>query len=84
METRYYTAQTILKEALCDNCGKMLRYVKSDFSRKDFCWLHWCEKCNKKYWLNNRYPLVDYLVDPNTPLLQLPADPIPFEEGTEK
>lgn len=84
METRYYTAQTILKEALCDNCGKALKYVKSDFSRKDFCWLHWCQKCNKKYWLNDRYPLVDYLVDLNTPQLQLPTDPIPFEEGTEK
>lgn len=84
METRYYPAQTIVKEALCDNCGKILKYVKSDFSRPKFSWLHWCEKCNKSYWLDNRYPLIDYLVDPNTPLLQFETDPIQFEEGNKE
>ena len=84
METRYYPAQTIIKEALCDNCGKILKYVKSDFSRPKFSWLHWCEHCNKSYWLDNRYPLTDYLVDTNTPLLQFRADPIQFEEGDKE
>jgi uncharacterized protein with PIN domain len=84
METRYYSAQTIAKEALCDECGTILKYVKSDFSRKKFSWLHWCEKCHKKYWLDNRYPLIDYLIDTNTPLLQFKTDPIQFEEGNKE
>ena len=81
IETRYYPAQTVLKEALCDNCGRILRYVKSDLARQKFSWLHYCEKCNKQYWLDNRYPLTDYIVDTNTPLLQFKTDPIEFEEG---
>ena len=81
METRYYPAQTIVKEALCDNCGTILEYVKSDFSKPKFSWLHCCKKCGKSYWLDNRYPLTDYLVYTNTQLLQLETDPIQFERG---
>lgn len=84
METRYYPAQTIAKEALCDNCGTILKYVKSDFNKPKFSRLHWCEKCHKEYWLENRYPLIDYLVDTNTPLLQFETDPIQFEEGNKE
>lgn len=78
MKTRYYPAQTVVKEALCD-CGGMLKYVKSDFSRPKFSWLHSCDKCNKQYWLDNRYPLTDYLVSVNNPL-NIQTDPIQFEE----
>lgn len=84
METRYYPAQTIVKEALCDNCGEILKYIKSDFSRPKFSWLHQCEKCKKQYWLDNRYPLTDYLVDTNTLLLQFETDTIQFEEGNKE
>ena len=81
MKTRYYPAQTIVKEALCDNCGAILKCVKSDFSKPKFSWLHCCEKCHKKYWLDDRYPLIDYIVDTNTHLLHLETNPIQAEEG---
>ena len=81
METRYYPAQTIVKEALCDNCGAILKYVKSDFSKPKFSWLHCCEKCHKEYWLDNRYPLIDYIVDTSTLLQHIETNPIQAEEG---
>lgn len=81
METRYYPAHTIAKEALCDNCGAILKYVKIDFSKPKFSWLHCCEKCHKEYWLDNRYPLIDYIVDTSTLLLHLETNPIQAEEG---
>jgi len=68
IETKYYPAKTIAKEALCENCGNILKYKQTDFSKKTYCWLHICEKCGNTYWLDNRYPTIDYLVDTNTPL----------------
>lgn len=68
MKTKYYRCDPILKEALCDNCGEILRFVRSDFSRDPLCWLHTCDKCGKSYWLDNRYPCVDYLCDTKHPV----------------
>jgi uncharacterized protein with PIN domain len=81
MKTIYHPAQVIIKDALCDNCGHSLKYVKSDFSRQKFCWLHFCEKCHKSYWLDNRYPLTDYMVDLSNTLTNIKTDPIECEEG---
>lgn len=68
MKTKYYRCTPILKEALCDNCGAILRYVRSDLSRDTLCWLHSCYECGKSYWLDNRYPITDYLCNTDQPL----------------
>ena len=68
MKTKFYPANTILLEALCDNCGGILQFVHSDFSRDPLCWLHTCNKCGKSYWLDNRYPYPSYTVDIAHPL----------------
>lgn len=68
MKTKLYPANTMLLEALCDNCGGILRFVRSDFLRDPLCWLHTCEKCGKSYWLDNRYPYPSYAVDTAHPL----------------
>lgn len=80
MKTRYYESTPILKEALCDNCGAILRYVRSDMSRDTLCWLHTCDGCGKSYWLDNRYPYTDYIVDTSRPL-DIKTDPIEGEEA---
>lgn len=80
MRTRYYECKPILKEALCDNCGAILRYVRSDMSRDPLCWLHTCNRCGKSYWLDNRYPCTDYIVDTSHPL-DIATDPIEGEEA---
>lgn len=69
------------EKAMIKICETILKYVKSDFSKPKFSWLHCCEKCHKEYWLDNRYPLIDYIVDTNTPLLHLETNPIQPEEG---
>ena len=68
MKTKYYRCIPILKEALCDNCGAILRYVRSDFSRNILCWLHTCDGCGKAYWLDDRFPHTDYLCNTDQPL----------------
>lgn len=78
LETKYFPAKTIVKYAVCE-CGSVVKYVKSDFSKQKFCWLHACEKCKKEYWLDNRYPLTDYIVDLTNPLTNIETEPIPFE-----
>ncbi len=80
MITRYYPAETILKEAICDNCGAILQYARSDFSRGTLCWLHTCNGCGKSYWLDNRYPCTDYIVNTSRPL-DFKTDPIESEEA---
>ena len=82
MITKYYKAEPVMKEALCDKCKSPLKFLRSDFSRPVFSWLHACEKCGQKYWLDNRYPLTDYLVDMNRPL-DINTDPIVYEEYKE-
>lgn len=81
MKTQYYPAQVYAKEALCDNCGQPLKYIRSDFSRPRFSWLHHCEKCGAQYWLDNRYPLIDYGINFNAPL-EYKTDSIEYEPVT--
>lgn len=80
MRTRYYESKPILKEALCDNCGAILRYIRTDFKRGALAWLHKCDGCGKAYWLDNRYPCTDYIVDMSRPL-DIATDPISGEEA---
>lgn len=80
VKAKYYSCTPILKEALCDNCGAILKYVRSDFSRGALCWLHSCDNCGKAYWLDNRYPYTDYMVDQAHPL-DISASPISGEEA---
>jgi uncharacterized protein with PIN domain len=80
MKTKYFKCTPILKQALCDNCGAILRYVRSDFSRGALSWLHACDRCGKEYWLDNRYPYADYLCQTNQPL-DIATDPISGEEA---
>ena len=80
MKTKYYRSTPILKEALCDNCGAILRYVRTDMSRDPLCWLHACDNCGKAYWLDNRFPYADYLCDTNQPM-DIATDPISGEEA---
>lgn len=80
MITRYYPAETILKHAICDNCGAILRYVRSDFGRGKLAWLHTCDKCGKSYWLDNRFPCADYIANTSRPL-DIRTDPIESEEA---
>ena len=79
IETKYYPAQVYAKEALCPNCGGVLQYVQSDFARPVFSWRHACPKCKKSYWLNNRYPLIDYGINLAAPV-NLATDPIEEHE----
>ena len=61
-------------EALCDECGEILRFVRPDFSNDPLCWLHTCDKCGKSYWLDNKYPYPDYAVNTGKPLdIKTPA-----------
>lgn len=80
MKTKYFKCIPILKEALCDNCGAILRYVRMDLSRGDLCWLHACDGCGKEYWLDNRFPYADYLCHTDQPL-DIVTDPISGEEA---
>lgn len=80
MKTKYFRCIPILKEALCDNCGTILRFVRSDLSRDTFCWLHACDGCGKAYWLDNRFPYADYLFDTNQPM-DIATDPISCKEA---
>lgn len=80
MKTRYYEGTPILKEALCDNCGEILNYTRTDFKRGALAWLHKCNRCGKYYWLDNRYPCTDYIVDTSRPL-DIATDPISGEEA---
>ncbi len=70
MKGKYYPASVMLLEAHCDNCGEMLRFVRSDFSRgrDPLCWLHTCGRCGKSYWLDNKYPYPAYSEDTAHPL----------------
>ena len=68
MKTKYYPANVMLLEALCDECGEILRFVRSDFSNDPLCWLHTCDKCGKSYWLDNKYPYPGYAVNTGKPL----------------
>lgn len=68
MKAKYYKCTPIIKEALCDNCGAILKFVRSDFSKGPLCWLHACSACKKSYWLDNRYPYTDYMVNTDQPL----------------
>lgn len=68
MKTKYYSCTPIIKEAICDNCGAILRYARSDFGRGALSWLHTCDGCGKSYWLDNRYPCTDYIVNTSRPL----------------
>lgn len=68
MKSVYYSAQVIVRTVSCENCGNRLEFVKSDFSKPELSWLHKCVSCEKKYWLDNRYPVQDFLVDYNNPL----------------
>jgi len=82
METKYYPAETVVKEALCDVCKSILRFVRSDFERDEhYNWLHTCDNCGKNYWLDNRYPMTDSLVDLKRPL-SIETDPIQYQEDT--
>ena len=80
MKAKYYNCTPIIKEALCDNCGCFLKYVRSDFSRDPLCWLHSCGNCGKSYWLDDRYPLTGHIFNHEQPL-DMSAGPISGEEA---
>lgn len=82
VKAKYYSCTPIIKEALCDNCGAILKFVSSDFSRNPLCWLHSCDNCGKAYWLDNRYPHTDYLYNPDQPL-DIDAGTISGEEAKQ-
>lgn len=73
MKGKYYPASVMMLEAHCD-CGEILQFVRSDYSRNPLCWLHACPKCGKSYWLDNKYPFPAYSVDTAHPLnIEAPA-----------
>lgn len=80
MKTKHYPASTMMLEALRDNCGEILQFVRSDFSKDPLCWLHTCGKCGKSYWLDNKYPYPSYAVDAAHPL-SIDAPTINCEEA---
>lgn len=64
MKGKYYPASVMLLEAHCDNCGGILRFVRSDFSRAR----------DPLCWLDNKYPYPAYSVDTAHPLnIEAPA-----------
>ena len=79
LNTKYFEAVPLFREALCENCGEFLRFVKSDFSRPKFSWLHKCRKCGKTYWLADKYPTIDYAVKKDSRKID-GAQPIDAEE----
>lgn len=79
LKPKFFEAVPYSVEALCEKCGGVLRFEKTDFSRPKFSWLHKCNKCGKCYWLSDRYPIIVHSIKESS--IQVDGyPPIEFEE----